>query len=200
MHAMIGDSPQPETTSPSFSKFFFIVFFLAAVCAVSSCALFKSAGFDGLSPEDRAFYEKYSKKFGIRFTGTENKNLILAVDEWMGAPYRLGGCLKNGVDCSCFVQMIYAQVYGIALKRSSCDMFGDVRPIAARDLREGDLLFLKKPGGKISHVGIYLKQGKFAHVSTARGVIISSMQEECYRKNFYAGGRALDLRPGITSR
>jgi hypothetical protein len=200
MHAMIGARPHPVTTRQPFTNFFFLVFFLAALCTISSCALFKTSGVEGLSAEDRAFYDKYSKKFGIQFTGGENKELIRAIGQWLGAPYQLGGCSKKGVDCSCFAQMIYAQVYGIALKRSSREMFGDVRPVAAADLREGDLLFLKKPGGNISHVGIYLKQEKFAHVSTARGVIISSMQEEYYRKYFYAGGRPFNARPGITSR
>ena len=197
---LIGAQPHFDMPGPPFRQFLFIIFFLSCSCVFSSCALFKSSGLVGLSAEDRAFYQKYSKKFGIQFAGGENKDLIRAIDQWMGAPYQLGGCSNRGVDCSCFVQMVYAAVYGIALKRSSREMFGDVRPIAARDLREGDLLFLKKPGGEISHVGIYLKQGKFAHVSTARGVIISSMQEECYRKYFYAGGRAFDFRPGITSR
>jgi len=200
MHDMIGTRPHPVTTRQPLTQFLFLVFFLAALCTISSCALFKTSGVDGLSAEDRAFYQKYSKKFGIQFAGGDNKDLIRAIDRWLGAPYRLGGCSKQGVDCSCFAQMIYAQVYGIALKRSSHEIFGDMRPVAAADLREGDLLFLKKPGGKISHVGIYLKQGKFAHVSTARGVIISSLQEEYYRKYFHAGGRPLDVRPGITSR
>jgi probable lipoprotein NlpC len=87
------------------------------------------------------------------------------------------------------VQSIYADVYGISLRRSSSEMFGDVRLVAAKDLKEGDLVFLKKPGKNISHVGIYLKDKKFAHVTTARGVTISSLQADYYQKYFHAGGR-----------
>ncbi len=196
---MKGDPPGTGTISQLLPQLSCLAFAFTALCTLSCCALFKSAD-HGLSQEDRAFYETYSKKLGIQFTGGENKELIRTVGQWMGAPYKMGGCSSRGVDCSCFVQLVYAGVYGIALKRSSCEMFDNVRPVAARDLREGDLLFLKKPGGRISHVGIYLKQGKFAHVSTARGVIISSLEEDYYRKYFYSGGRAFDLRPGLTSR
>jgi hypothetical protein len=191
VYAMIGAPRHVELKNPVLKKFLCLFFCLAMACAISSCALFKPADTEtqGLSPEDRAFYSTYSKKFGIRFAGTENKELIRTIDEWMGVPYRLGGCSKSGIDCSCFVQMIYSGVFGIELRRSSCDMFGDVRLVAAGDIREGDLLFLKGPGSKISHVGIYLKDNKFVHVTTARGVVISSLQEGYYRKFFHAAGR-----------
>ncbi len=188
---MIGAPQHIETKNPPLTKIFAIFLLIALACSLSACSLFKSASIEkqGLSAEDRAFYSTYSKKFGIRFTGTENKQLIKAIDGWMGVPYRLGGCSKNGIDCSCFVQEIYSEVYGIALRRSSSEMFGDVRTVAVKDLKEGDLLFLKKPGRKIFHVGIYLKDKKFVHVTTARGVVISSLQEDYYQKYFHAGGR-----------
>jgi cell wall-associated NlpC family hydrolase len=68
-------------------------------------------------------------------------------------------------------------------------MFDDARLVSGKNLREGDLLFLKGKNKTIFHVGIYLKEGKFVHVSTARGVVISSLQEGYYRKYFHAGGR-----------
>ena len=187
---MIGASQHIEIKNPIVKKIFCHILFFAVACTVSSCTLFR-AGIEqqSLSPEDWAFYSTYSKKFGIRFAGTENKKLISGIDEWLGVPHRLGGCSKSGIDCSCFVRMIYLGVYGITLRRSSCDMFSDVLMVAAKDIREGDLLFFKGQGKKIFHVGIYLKQGKFAHVTSARGVVISSLQEDYYRKYFYAGGR-----------
>jgi hypothetical protein len=190
-HAMSGAPQHLEAKNPPLTKIPLLFFLLALTCALSACSLFKAESIDkpGMSAEDRAFYSTYSKKFGIRFTGAENKQLIKAIDAWMGVPYQLGGCSKSGIDCSCFVQEIYSEVYGIALRRSSCEMFGDVRTVAVKDLKEGDLLFLKRPGRKISHVGIYLKDKKFVHVTTARGVVISSLQEDYYQKYFHAGGR-----------
>lgn len=155
---------------------------------IGACALLRTARLPAPSP-DQAFYDTYSKKFGIRFSGTENRKLILVIDQWLGAPYRLGGCSKSGVDCSCLVQAVFKEVYGISLPRSSHEMYQYVQKIKKHDLREADLVFLKGPDKKISHVGIYLKDSFFVHVTTAQGVKISSLNEPCYKKSFYAAGR-----------
>ena len=191
MYAMIGAPYHAETTFFRRQSVLCFLLCIPVALMLASCALFGPSGVEtqGLSAEDRAFYNKYSKKFGICFTGAENKKLIRAIDGWLGAPYRLGGCSKKGVDCSCFVQTLYATVYGIELKRSAREMFDDARLVSGKNLREGDLLFLKGKNKTIFHVGIYLKEGKFVHVSTARGVVISSLQEGYYRKYFHAGGR-----------
>ncbi len=164
------------------------VLMLALSCMLSSCALLKPARPPAVD-SDSEFYRIFSKKFGVRFIGTENKRLILAIDKWLGTPHRMGGCSKNGVDCSCFVQSVYQEAYGIALSRSSGDMYRDAAKIKKNELREADLVFLKGPDKKISHVGIYLKDNRFAHVTTAQGVVISSLDEDCYKNSFYAAGR-----------
>lgn len=162
-------------------------------CSLCSCAMFKPPTPPPV-PSDYEFFRKYSEKFGVQFTGTENKKLILAVDQWLGAPHKLGGCTKRGVDCSCFVQSVYKQVYGVTLSRSSSEMYSDVGKVRKKDLKEGDLLFLKGPDKKISHVGIFLKDDKFVHVTTAQGVVISSLRDDWYKKSFHAAGRIQGLQ------
>lgn len=134
--------------------------------------------------------EFYSKKLGIRFKGTVDKDLIETVSKWLGTPYRYGSSSRKGTDCSGFVTRIYSDVYGIDLSRSSRSMFGDVQRIKKNDLRTGDLVFFKR-GSKapISHVGIYLKNGKFVHSATSSGVMVSSLNEPFFRKSYYAAGR-----------
>jgi len=56
-------------------------------------------------------------------------------------------------------------------------------------LGEGDLVFFKIKKKRISHIGIYLGNNKFAHASVKNGVIISDMDEPYYQKRFYSGGR-----------
>jgi len=142
---------------------------------------------------DAKFFSKYSKKLGIPLNGTEDKELILAVNKWMGTPHRMGGCSKKGVDCSCFVKTVYRDVYGINLHRSSVSIYyNDLVPIRKRDLQEGDILSFKIRGKRISHVGIYLKDNKFVHSSRKYGVVISDMNEKYYKKRFFGAGRVAD--------
>ena len=63
--------------------------------------------------------------------------------------------------------------------------------VAKRNLREGDLVFFtsNRSGKKVAHVGIYLKEGKFIHASTTRGVIVSQLNEPYYTKHWISGGR-----------
>ncbi len=144
----------------------------------------------GLSLSDLLFYSKYSEKLGINLDGTENKDLIMAIDEWFGTPFRWGGCSKYGIDCSCFVKKVYDNVYGLYLNRTSRSIYHkDLIPVKKEDLQEGDILCFKNKARRISHIGIYLKDNKFVHASLKRGVMISDLREKYYKKRFFSGGR-----------
>lgn len=58
-------------------------------------------------------------------------------------------------------------------------------------LKEGDLVFFSSRNSrkKVAHVGIYLKDGKFVHASSSRGVIVSHLNEPYYRTHWMRGGR-----------
>jgi probable lipoprotein NlpC len=56
-------------------------------------------------------------------------------------------------------------------------------------MKAGDLVFFSHGKGNIYHVGIYLKDGKFAHSATNGGVMVSSLNQPYYHRNFYAAGR-----------
>ena len=63
--------------------------------------------------------------------------------------------------------------------------------IKKNKLQEGDLVFFHngRKKKKATHVGIYLKNGKFIHASTSRGVIISRLNEDYWQKHWLSGGR-----------
>lgn len=141
---------------------------------------------------DDPFYAAYSEKLGIWLNGTENKELIMAIDDWFGTRYKWGGCSKYGVDCSCFVKAVYKDVYGINLQRTSRGMYySDLLPVEEDELQEGDILCFKIRSRRISHVGIYLGDGKFVHSSQSRGVMINDLDQSYYRKRFFTGGRVI---------
>ncbi len=130
-----------------------------------------------------------SNPLGLSYSPGDNRQLYEAINSWLGVPYKYGGTDRNGIDCSAFVGVIYKQVYGISLNRTANDMTRNVTFIAKSQLREGDLVFFNNSKGKVSHVGIYLKEGLFAHASTSNGVSVSRLDNTYWQKHFYKGGR-----------
>ncbi|MDR0743787.1 MAG: C40 family peptidase [Tannerella sp.] len=135
-----------------------------------------------------------SKQFGVRLTQADNITLYNACSSWIGVGYRYGGNTKKGVDCSGFVSAVYKQVYGIGLERNSANMLKkNCAPIRKNNLREGDLVFFKTTASGNrnipTHVGIYLKNGRFIHAGSSRGVVVNSLSEAYYVRTWITGGR-----------
>jgi len=131
----------------------------------------------------------YSEKLGIELDKNDDVRLAAAVTDWLGVPHRQGGQTKQGTDCSGFAGNIYKSVYGIDIPRSSTDIYNKCEPLKKEKLSEGDFVFFKVGSKHINHVGIYLKDNKFAHASTSRGVMVSSLDEPYWVKYWFAGGR-----------
>lgn len=111
-----------------------------------------------------------------------NANLFQFIDQWMGSPHRLGGMTSDGIDCSGFVLLTYQNVYQKNLPRTSRDMAENVVRKYDHQLKEGDLVFFSFGGKAVDHVGIYLHNDQFVHVSTKAGVIISNLKDPWYYK------------------
>lgn len=118
----------------------------------------------------------------------KNEKLYFYIDNWLGTPHKMGGTTKSGIDCSGFVNNVFTEIYNEKLPRTSRDMAEQIKPKKLDKLEEGDLVFFAFGGGKIDHVGIYLQNNRFVHVSTKRGVIISNLDEIWYSKYFVKSG------------
>lgn len=154
-----------------------------------------------VASRDSLAYGYYSQTLGVQLTHTENKGLLQTITDWLGTPYSYGASSRRGTDCSGFVSRVYKAVYGITLKRSSRSMFGNVKHVAKPDMKAGDLVFFSHGKGNIYHVGIYLNNGKFAHAACNGGVMVSSLQQPYYHRNFYAAGRVAgaEAAPTVTA-
>ena len=80
----------------------------------------------------------------------------------VGAPYRWGATGPNAFDCSGLVNWAYKSA-GVSLPRTSRALSKVGTPVAKADLRPGDLVFFYRP---VSHVGIYVGNGKIVHASS----------------------------------
>lgn len=199
----------------SSKRIFFIVFCVVTSMSFSSCDAIKRFLNTDLQDEDYIVGQLYADEYvkeqpirpntnsgntppagtpghstGITLNDKDNPKLYAAIDSWYGTPYQYGGCSTSGVDCSCFVGNIFKTVYGATLHRTASDIQKDMSKFVSRNnLREGDIVFFTNSNGKVSHVGIYLKDDLFVHSSTSNGVSISSLENSYWKKHFYKGGR-----------
>lgn len=129
------------------------------------------------------------EKLGLSSREIKDSKLYRFVDDWYGTPYKYGGCVKTGVDCSCFTNILFESVYGRKTPRSAGEISKECERIKLEKIKQGDLVFFITNGKSISHVGVYLRDNKFVHASTSKGVIISDLNETYYKKYFHSAGR-----------
>lgn len=107
----------------------------------------------------------------------------------LGLPYQWGGDNpEDGFDCSGFSQYVFQQ-QGIHIPRTAAQQFQSLTPIRTADLQEGDLVFFKIHGRRISHVGIYIGHGEFIHSPRTGAEIRVDNLHEAYWHKRYAGAR-----------
>lgn len=157
-------------------------------------------------PKIKPIQIKYAEVLGVEPIDVTNVKLYEFVDEWLNTSYKMGGENKKGIDCSAFAQHCYVDVYGYLLERTSNRMAeakSTDKFIGQDYLKEGDILFFKKPNSKdetITHVGIYLQNNKFVSASgyagpeKFRGVKVSDLKDPWWQERFmYAGRKPLPI-------
>lgn len=103
--------------------------------------------------------------------------------QWQGTPHRLGGLSGRGIDCSGLVYVTFRDEFNTQLPRSTRQQSSQGVPVSRHSLRSGDLVFFDT-GVNSRHVGIYIEQDKFLHVSSSRGVMVSYLTSDYWKKRF----------------
>ncbi len=163
-----------------------------AVCALPSCH--SSKGSTAQQVETRPQTKPEDKKHKPdtpAATSKMGKALVAAARKWIGTPYVYGGHSRKGTDCSGFLMEIFRECAGIDLPRSSSDQQAYCHPIEREDLAVGDLVFFssKRSGSRVSHVGMYIGNGRMIHASSSRGVVEDDLSLQYYVTHFRGAGR-----------
>lgn len=111
----------------------------------------------------------------------ERASEVIAIAEGeIGRRYRLGGTGDpgDGFDCSGLIQYAYERI-GVSLPRRSVDQARAGREVGRDEsaLLPGDVLTFAGNGRAVTHVGLYIGDGRFIH-SASRGVQISRLGED----------------------
>lgn len=158
----------------------------------------------GLTPDSKPVAKKSSDKTSAKddmdVDPRVGSRLVAEARKWLGVPYRYGRDTKSGTDCSGMVSAVYRDVAGIKLPRSSAEQAQYCVDISKSSLQPGDLVFFNSSsrGGRISHVGLYVGDGKMIHATASRGVIESDLAEKYYDTHYHSSGRVYGVTLAAT--
>lgn len=120
---------------------------------------------------------------------TAPSKLVSVVNSVKGTPYKMGGTSKVGFDCSGFTKYVFKK-FGVNISRSSAAQYKMGTAVSKSTLKEGDLVFFNTFGKGVSHVGIYVGNGKFAHASS-KGIAVDKLNSSYYKKRYVGAKRVL---------
>lgn len=157
---------------------------IAAAAALTGCGSKKSAS------TYKPRYEKVVYSFP-QSDDDATQRLLSEAKMWLGTPYRYGGNDRGGVDCSGLVVQVYQRALGIKLPRVSREQADAVEAQSRERLLPGDLVFFAtgRDPQRISHVGIFLGDGKMIHSSTKNGVVVADILSGYFDEHFRKAGR-----------
>ncbi|MBW3572372.1 MAG: C40 family peptidase [Gemmatimonadetes bacterium] len=111
-------------------------------------------------------------RFGME---ARRDSVVAFARQQLGRRYVFGGTSPTrGFDCSGFTQYL-ARAFGVNLPRTAAQQarVGTEIPRDRSLLRPGDLLTFGR-GGRVTHVGVYVGDGRYVHASSGRGQITES--------------------------
>jgi cell wall-associated NlpC family hydrolase len=120
---------------------------------------------------------------------SDNEDIIREALARRGTPYVWGGASRGGFDCSGFVCYVFAKQRGLKLPHSASAQARLGTAVKKEELTPGDVVFFATYRASISHVGIYIGDGKFVHAANRRkGCRVDTLNSGYYAKR-YRGAR-----------
>jgi cell wall-associated NlpC family hydrolase len=121
-------------------------------------------------------------------------SIVAVARSQIGTRYRFGGTTPTGgFDCSGFVRYVLSALQ-LVLPRTAAQQaaLGATVPKDTTRLRPGDLLTFGR-GGRVTHIGIYVGNGRYVHASPTAGRVIetSLARSESPLVKIWRGGRRL---------
>ena len=122
--------------------------------------------------------------------GSLGAQAVAEARKYLGVPYVWGGTTPKGFDCSGLMQYVFRSL-GVSIPRVAADQFKAGRSVSRNELQPGDAVFFSNTGSRtgITHVGMYIGDGKFLHAPKTGDVVKISNLGDSYYQSHYAGAR-----------
>lgn len=162
-------------------------------------------GLEDLPNDINTFYKEFTKYMAslngestVTDNGVDKVIVMETLMDWVGTRYLFGGMGRNGIDCSAFTGLIY-RTLNYKLPRTAAMQWEVGFPVERENLQFGDLVFFNtRKAVYVSHVGMYLGNGLFAHASSRNGVTVSPLDSDYYSSHMI-GARRYDLNSVMTA-
>jgi cell wall-associated NlpC family hydrolase len=157
------------------------------------------------SLERKLEYTKYNTPQNLRY---QNNPIIAHYDSvkslpdriekeaksLLGIKYKYGATGPNQYDCSGFTKHVFSS-QGITIPRTSKEQAKVGKYIRYSELKKGDLIFFRSNNSnKVSHVGIFIGNGKFIHASSSKKKVVISNMNSNYVITHFKWGRRVDSK------
>ncbi|OIN51899.1 hypothetical protein BLL37_19085 [Pseudomonas azotoformans] len=157
----------------------------------SLCYLFIVSLTSVLSPASANL--QHHASFSTSLKEASINDVIDRAHQLLGTPYKWGGTSADqGFDCSSFLVYLFKTQANIQIPRTTVAMHRSTAPSIKRNaLKPGDAVFFKGNGrGRVSHVGLYIGEGKFIHSPrTGKSIRIDSLSNSYWNRNYTTAKR-----------
>lgn len=128
--------------------------------------------------------------------GETQERLLKKAESMRGTRYRWGAMSRSATDCSGFTSQVFKS-QGYKIPRTSREQAKVGQTVHYKDLKKGDLVFFHTVrGSRVSHVGIYMGDGKFIHASSGGGKVqVNSLSDGYYHKRLVGAKRIAKVAP-----
>ena len=162
-----------------------------AACLLAALLL-AGCGRDDVRPTPRAAAPAPARDWPVvapEDPAAANAVLMRAIS-LVGTPYRYGGNTpEGGFDCSGLVNYVFRDMLDLKLPRTSRDLAAYQGPkIEPRRLAAADLVFFGS-GSQVTHVGIYVGEGRFVHAPSSGGTVRLDHLDGSYWRRHYSGAK-----------